>query len=199
MRFIFQFKAFPLAILQKALGREFSSLKAGRKLEGFFGIVSLILGSGIFGYISMTAKDLLKGKTPKDPTKKATFLAAMLQGGGLGIYGDFLFSKSFSGLDILATATGPAATEFAKAANAIRYAVLGEPSKAGKQAYKSIVGNIPFLNLFYLKTAFDYAIGYQMMETLSPGILRKMEKKMKIDTGQEFFLTKPSTLFKGFR
>jgi hypothetical protein len=199
MRFIFQFKAFPLAILQKALGRELSSLKAGRKLEGFFGIVSLILGSGIFGYISMTAKDLLKGKTPKDPTKKATFFASMLQGGGLGIYGDFLFSKSFSNLEALATVGGPALTEFAKAANAIRYAVQGEPSKAGKQAYKSIVGNIPFLNLFYLKTAFDYAIGYQMMETLSPGILRKMEKKMKKDTGQEFLLTKPSTLFKGFR
>jgi len=199
MRFIFQFKAFPLAILQKALGREVASLKAGRKLEAFFGITALILGSGIFGYISMTAKDLLKGKTPKDPTKKATFFASMLQGGGLGIYGDFLFSKSFSGLDILATATGPAATEFAKAANAIRYAVQGEPSKAGKQAYKSIVNNIPFLNLFYLKTAFDYAIGYQMMETLSPGSLRKMEKKMKKDTGQEFLLTKPSTLFKGFR
>jgi len=199
MRFIFQFKAFPLAILQKALGRELSSLKAGRKLEGFFGIVSLILGSGIFGYISMTAKDLLKGKTPKDPTKKATFLAAMLQGGGLGIYGDFLFSKSFSKLDVLATAGGPALTEFAKVLNAIRYAVQGEPSKAGKEAYKSIVNNIPFLNLFYLKTAFDYAIGYQMMETLSPGILRKMEKKMERDTGQEFLLTKPSTLFKGFR
>jgi len=196
-RFMFQFKAFPLAILQKAMGREISSFRAGNYGEGFWGVVSLIVGSGIFGYISMTAKDLLRGKSPKDPTKKQTFFNAMLQGGGLGIYGDFLFSKSFSGLDILATAAGPAATEFAKAANAIRYAVQGEPSKAGKAAYKSIVGNIPFLNLFYLKTAFDYAIGYQIMETLSPGHLRKMEKKMKKETGQEFLLTKPSLLFKG--
>ena len=197
MRFIFQFKAFPLAILQRAMGREISSFRAGNYGEGFWGVVSLIVGSGIFGYISMTAKDLLRGKSPKDPTKKQTFFNAMLQGGGLGIYGDFLFSKSFSGLDILATAAGPAATEFAKAANAIRYAFQGEPSKAGKAAYKSIVGNIPFLNLFYLKTAFDYAIGYQIMETLSPGHLRKMEKKMKKETGQEFLLTKPSLLFKG--
>ena len=36
------------------------------------------------------------------------------------------------------------------------------------------------------------------METLSPGHLRKMEKKMKKETGQEFLLTKPSLLFKGF-
>ena len=72
---MFQFKAFPLAIIQKVMGREIASLKAGRKLEAFFGITALILGSGIFGYISMTAKDLLKGK-PKDPTK-ATFFAVV--------------------------------------------------------------------------------------------------------------------------
>jgi len=198
MRFMFQFKAFPLAILQKAMGREISSFRAGNYGEGFWGVVSLIVGSGMFGYISMTAKDLIRGKSPKDPTKKKTFFNAMLQGGGLGIYGDFLFGQSFSGLDILATAGGPAATEFAKIGNAFRYAFQGEFSKAGKAAYKSVVGNTPFLNLFYLKTAFDYAIGYQIMETLSPGHLRKMEKKMKKETGQEFLLTKPSLLFKGF-
>jgi len=197
-RFMFQFKAFPLAILQKAMGREISSFRAGNYGEGFWGVVSLIVGSGMFGYISMTAKDLIRGKSPKDPTKKKTFFNAMLQGGGLGIYGDFLFGQSFSGLDILATAGGPAATEFAKIGNAFRYAFQGEFSKAGKAAYKSAVGNTPFLNLFYLKTAFDYAIGYQIMETLSPGHLRKMEKKMKKETGQEFLLTKPSLLFKGF-
>jgi len=198
MRFMFQFKAFPLAILQKAMGREISSFRAGNYGEGFWGVVSLIVGSGMFGYISMTAKDLIRGKSPKDPTKKKTFFNAMLQGGGLGIYGDFLFGQSFSGLDILATAGGPAATEFAKIGNAFRHAFQGEFSKAGKAAYKSAVGNTPFLNLFYLKTAFDYAIGYQIMETLSPGHLRKMEKKMKKETGQEFLLTKPSLLFKGF-
>ena len=196
-RFMFQFKAFPLAILQKAMGREISSFRAGNYGEGFWGVVSLIVGSGMFGYISMTAKDLIRGKSPKDPTKKKTFFNAMLQGGGLGIYGDFLFGQSFSGLDILATAAGPAATEFAKAGNAFRYAFQGEFSKAGKAAYKSAVGNTPFLNLFYLKTAFDYAIGYQIMETLSPGSLKRMEKNMA-KNGQEFLLTKPSTLFKGF-
>jgi len=154
--------------------------------------------SGIFGYIAMTAKDLLKGKSPKDPTKQKTIYAAMLQGGGLGIYGDFLFQQSVSGLDLLATAAGPGLTEFAKAANAIRFGVQGEGGKAAKAAYKSVIGNIPFLNLFYVKTAFDYLIGYEIMETLSPGYLRRMERKMRRETGQEFLLTKPSTLFKGF-
>ena len=57
--------------------------------------------------------------------------------------------------------------------------------------------NIPFLNLCYIKSAFDYLIGYSMMETLSSGVLKRVEKRMKRDYNQEFLFTKPSTLFKG--
>ena len=198
IRFFFQFKAFPLAILQKAFGREMSFIKEGQYAKGVFGMANLVVGAGIFGYISMTAKDLLRGKSPKDPAKLDTFYAAMLQGGGLGIYGDFLFSKTRTGAEIMATAAGPFATEAFNALQAIKYGIRGEKDPALRQAYKSVVGNTPFLNLFYLKTAFDYAIGYQIMETLSPGYLREMERKMKKDSGQEFLFTKPSVLFKGF-
>jgi len=198
IRFFFQFKAFPMAILQKAFGREMSFIKEGQTAKGLFGMANLVVGAGIFGYIAMTAKDLLKGKSPKDPTKLDTFYAAMLQGGGLGIYGDFLFSKTRTGSEIMATAAGPFATEAFNAVQAIKYGIRGEKDPALRQAYKSVVGNVPFLNLFYLKTAFDYAIGYQIMETLSPGYLREMERKMKKDSGQEFLFTKPSILFKGF-
>ena len=197
MRFMAQFKAFPVAIMQKAIGRELAFSEAGRKYRALFGTAGLIVGSGIFGYISMTAKDLLKGKKPKDPMNKNTFFASMLQGGGLGIYTDFLFGKIQNNTSALATLAGPGLTEITKVAAIFNYITKGEFSKAGKQGYLSIKENIPFLNLFYLKTAFDYAIGYQIMETLSPGYLRRMEKRMK-DSGQEFLLTKPSTLFKGF-
>ena len=36
------------------------------------------------------------------------------------------------------------------------------------------------------------------METLSPGVLRRVENRMERDYGQEFLFTKPSTQFKGF-
>ena len=120
----------------------------------------------------------------------------MLQGGGLGIYTDFLFGNIQNSTSALATAVGPIPTEAARVLSALNYAIKGEGGKAGKQAYYSIKENIPFLNLFYIKTAFDYMIGYQMMETLSPGSLKRMEKRMK-ESGQEFLFTKPSTLFKG--
>ncbi len=74
-RFFFQFKAFPIAVLQKAFGREMSFIKDGQNAKGLFGIANLIVGAGIFGYIAMTAKDILKGKSPKDPAKLDTFYA----------------------------------------------------------------------------------------------------------------------------
>ena len=66
------------------------------------------------------------------------------------------------------------------------------------RAYRAVSGNIPFMNLFYIKTVYDYLIGFNMMETMSPGALKRVEKRMKKDYNQEYLLTKPSSMFKGF-
>jgi hypothetical protein len=202
IRFMGQFKAFPFAFGQKMIGRELAQFRAGtwkdgQKFRALLGMAQLVGGSALFGYIAMSAKDILKGKSTRDPINVNTFFAAMLQGGGLGIYTDFLFGNIKNSTSALATIAGPGPTEAVRVLSALNYAIRGEGGKAGKQAYYSIKENIPFLNLFYIKTVFDYLIGYQMMETLSPGSLRRMEKRMK-ESGQEFLFTKPSTLFKGF-
>jgi hypothetical protein len=41
-------------------------------------------------------------------------------------------------------------------------------------------------------------IGYQLAETMNPGVLKRVEKRMKKDYNQEYLFTKPSTKFKGF-
>jgi len=198
IRFMGQFKGFAIAFTQKSIGREIAAIKAGRTGEGILGIANLFIGATIFGYISNSVLDILKGKTPKDPTDLKTWFASAARGGGLGIYGDFLFQESKNSAGILATIAGPVISEAGKVYKIFDYIKEGNIDAAQRQAYKSIVGNIPFLNLFYAKTAFDYAIGYQMMETLSPGYLRRIEREMKKNGDQEFLFTKPSSLFKGF-
>jgi hypothetical protein len=198
IRFMGQFKGFAIAFTQKSIGREMAAIKAGRTAEGVLGIANLFIGATIFGYISNSVLDILKGKTPKDPTDFKTWLASAARGGGLGIYGDFLFQESKSSAGVLATIAGPVISEAGKLYKVFDYVKEGNIDAAQRQAYKSVIGNIPFLNLFYAKTAFDYAIGYQMMETLSPGYLRRMEREMKKNGDQEFLFTKPSSLFKGF-
>lgn len=200
LRFFFQFKAFPLSIVQKVLGRELDYFKGQNKevQRGIVGLAAITVTSGLLGYLAMTIKDLLKGRSPRDPTKIKSVMAAFLQGGGLGIYGDVLFQETRSGGDILGQLAGPVPLTAFDLVQAIKYGIRGEGGKAGRTAYRAVSQSIPFLNLFYLKTAFDYLIGYSIMETMSPGTLRRMENRMRRDYNQEFLLTKPSSTFKGF-
>ena len=200
IRFFGQFKAFPLSIVQKVLGREIDYFKGPNKdlARGIVGLGSIIVTSGLLGYLSMTIKDLLKGRSPRDPTKLNSVMAAFLQGGGLGIYGDVLFQETRSGGDIIGNIAGPVPLTTFDLVQAIKYGIRGEGGKAGRTAYRAVSQSIPFMNLFYLKTAFDYLIGYQIMETMSPGTLRRIERRMKKNYNQDFLLTKPSSTFKGF-
>ena len=200
IRFFGQFKAFPLSIVQKTLGREIDYFKGPNKdiSRGIVGLASIIVTSGLLGYLSMTIKDFLKGRSPRDPRKLKTVTSAFLQGGGLGIYGDVLFNETRSGGDIIGSIAGPVPLTAFDLVQAIKYGIRGEGGNAGRAAYRAVISNIPFLNLFYLKTAFDYLIGYQIMETISPGTLRRLERRMKRDYNQDFLLTKPSSTFKGF-
>ncbi len=201
IRFVGQFKAFPMAIGNKVLGREIAFLRKGPNQDigrGIRGLASIVAVSGFMGYMSMTAKDLLKGKEPRDPNNIKTIMAAFLQGGGLGIYGDVLFKEQRDAGSVAAGLIGPAPTTAIDLGLAFKYALSGEGGKAGRAAYRTISSNIPFLNLFYIKTIFDYMIGFQIMETMNPGVLKRVEKRMKKDYNQEYLFTKPSKNNKGF-
>ena len=203
IRFLGQFKAFPLAILNKVLGRELSYFKGPNATKadygrGAVGMVSLMTTSLLMGYLSMSIKDLLKGRGPRDPLKSKTVLAALLQGGGLGIYGDVLFKEVRGAGDIAAGIAGPVPLTAFDILAGISYGIRGEGGKAGKAAFRAMQSNIPFLNIFYIKSAYDYLLGHQLMETMNPGVLKRVEKRMKRDYNQEYLFTKPSSQFKGF-
>ena len=109
-RFFGQFKSFPFAIANKVLGREIAFLKSGPNQNigrGIQGLSSILITTAFMGYISMTAKDLLRGKEPRDPSKEATIMAALLQGGGLGIYGDVLFKEFRDAGSLIGSMAGP--------------------------------------------------------------------------------------------
>ena len=81
IRFLGQFKAFRLAILNKVLGRELSYFKGPNATKadygrGAVGMVALMTTSLFMGYLSMTIKDLLKGKGPRDPNEAKTIAVA---------------------------------------------------------------------------------------------------------------------------
>ena len=189
IRFVMQFKSFPISIWKKIIGRELYSYGPDdSKLARVSGLASLLMLSTFWGYIAMSAKDMLKGRSPRDPNKLSTLGQAFAQGGGAGIYGDFLINELQNeyGNGIFETALGPTASDIDKIINIGQS--LNDPKKAGKKFLQLAEGNVPFLNLYYTKTAYDYLIGYQVKEYLDPGYFRRMRDKHEEQRGQSYYL-----------
>jgi len=188
-RFLTQFKTFPVTVITKQLMPEYFA--AGGGVKGFAALVPLIAATTVLGYLSGAAKDIIRGREPKDPKAANTWKEALLRGGGLGIYGDFLFGEySRYGRSFEETLAGPSIGFVGDAlALAHKSATLNADAK---DYFKFIKDNAPFSNLFYTEQAMNYMFFYGMMEMADPGFLSRMEKKRLKDYNQEYWLP-PST------
>lgn len=190
-RFIGQFKSYGVGFARQAAGREIYGYGEDAFAQGSAqGIAKLIVASTILGYASITVKEMLKGKKPRDPeTPKqwaAVIQAAMLQGGGFGIYGDYLFGQySRFGATPLESAAGPT---LGTAADVLKlWAKVKAGDDAAAAAFRLALNNTPFLNLFYARPLLDHAILYEMQEAINPGSLRRMERRVREETGAEYW------------
>ena len=198
IRFIMQFKSFPISMWKKIIGRELYSYGPNESgLAKLGGLSSILLLGTFFGYLAMSTKDMLRGRSPRDPKNKNTMLQAFAQGGGAGIYGDFLISEIQNeyGNGIFETALGPTASDLKKLLDMV--STMNEPKKAGKKFFELVEGHTPFLNLYYTKAAYDYLIGYQVKEMLDPGYFDRMKKKHEEKRGQNYYL-KPGSIIPDF-
>lgn len=194
LRFIGQFKSFPVALVQSTLGREVYGrgydtlgdyLKNGK--GDMVGLATFIALSTAMGYSAMAAKDLLRGKNPRPLDDPRTWAAAMVQGGGLGLYGDFLFQKyNRMGGTLSGSMLGPVANVVDTVADLWTRIRTGDDVAA--TAFNAALQNTPFMNLFYARTALDYLVLYKIQEALNPGFLRRMERRAERENGQTFYL-----------
>lgn len=192
IRFVSQFKGYPLAFTQRIAGRMlYGQRKDGRALRTIGHIGSLLAGLTIAGYMSMTAKDMLKGYwPPRNPADGRTIMAAMQQGGAWGIYGDFLFSKvnRFGG-GLTETALGPTLGTVGDFANIMldaRDAAVsgGEDKFSAANAFSTAWGSVPYANLHMLKPALDFLFINSIREALSPGYLKRQRTTRAREYGQ---------------
>lgn len=182
VRFLMQFKMYPITFATRHLAREWQR-------GGAPGMVHMILATTALGYLSQSAKEIAKGREPRPLDDPKTWLAAAQQGGGLGIYGDFLFGEfnRFGG-GALETLAGPAVGKVSEILRAFSDAKEGEPADAIAKLVKAGVNSIPGINLFYTRAALDYLILYQMQEWANPGYLRRLERRLERENGQRFIL-----------
>lgn len=198
IRFIGQFKGFPMAFTQRVGGRAlFGHRKDASFLQKSAHIGTLLAGMTMAGYAAMTMKDMARGNwPPRDPTDPATLAAAFVQGGAAGIYGDFLFGRvnRFGG-NVLETVAGPtigSAAQLIELAQKARTAGLSaeEEFKFG-ELINFTTQNTPFVNLFYVRPALDFLFLNSLKEASSPGYLRRNEARRKKEFGQGNFMPEP--------
>lgn len=202
-RYALQFKNFSLTYVRRHLMREL-----GR--DGFdgSGLALMIVWSTALGYVAQAAKDIAKGREPRDPSDPETWGAAFMQGGGLGIYGDFLLGEyNRFGNTLGETLAGPAVgiasdwlTIFAIIASGAKDELSGEGEnwgKIGSAGLKAVVNSTPYANLFYTRVALDYLVLYQLQEALDPGSLRRMEQRIRKENNQEFIVSPSRAIPRG--
>jgi len=194
LRMIGQFKAFPLTVITKAWGREVAESgfwktlgAAARGRAGTAQIAAMIVAMTALGYVAQSAKEMARGRSPRDPLSVATWIAAFTQGGGAGIYGDFLFGEfNRYGGGLLSTALGPTAGTVDELGRAWAAALRGEDFAS--TLFQAAKNNVPFANLFYTRAALDYLILYQIQEAMNPGYLARMQSRIETENGQSFLL-----------
>lgn len=188
-RSFFLFKSFPIAMMTRHIQRGWS-MPTGTGRAAY--LATLIASTTVMGAVSMQISDMLSGRDPRDMTDPRFGIAAMLKGGSLGLYGDFLFSESSRyGQSPFAAALGPVAglaEDVLKLTQGnVMEAVQGKDTHAGAEAVRFVKGNTPGANLWYAKGALDHLIFHQLQEYFSPGYLRKMKQRSEREFGQKYW------------
>ncbi len=185
IRMLAQLKGFPITYVTKGMGRQ-------KAMSGYYGIAKMMVGTTMMGYLSVAMKDILKGKEPMDvfnddyTLNTDLLFKAFTQGGGAGIYGDFIFGEfNRFGQGPLETLAGPS---IGTAADVLKiWGKFRSGDDAAAETVRLAFRNIPGANVFYAKLALDYLFMYELTEFANPGYFKRMERRMKKDTRQEFY------------
>ena len=198
----FIFKGFPITVAMRNKEAFGILAQSEGRFSAFRHVASLVAQTAAMGYVGLTARELLQGKEPRKLVQDGQlnwklFLESAGRGGGLGIYGDYLFNEYDSrNRGFLKSVAGPAlgqveniATMFTKARQSI-YDENGNriSESLGHDAVRFAEGNAPLLNLFYTKVFLDQFILWHLKEGLSQGVLRRRQKFDRDQNWQEWWM-----------
>ena len=194
MRSLFLFKNFPLTLLSTWGLRGMREAGTGR----YGTLAALGIGMTMAGAMAMQARSLLQGKDPRNMKDPFFWAEAGLQGGALGIYGDF-FKDAFSRSDTSLTESllGPLGTIPASiqglTSGARRAAEDGERVNFGAKLARIISQAPPGGNLWYGRLLGQRLVMDQIQKMIDPewqrSFARQQQRAMK--TQQQGFWWAP--------
>lgn len=191
-RSVFAYKSFPMMMMVMHGARAW--LKSPAQRASY--IATIAIGSTIAGAATIQAKSLLLGKDPRPMNTGEFWMASLMQGGALGIFGDFLYQGyTRGGTGLAATLAGPVFGGLTEQAGrlafpAIRDAYEGEPAEIGAELARTIRWNMPGTNLWYARLALDRLLWDQVQTMVDPDYhtsFRRQERRMKQAFGQAYW------------
>lgn len=174
-------------------GRRYHAMFAGgHAAKGASYASAMLMTLAFGGAVAIQLKQIAGGKDPRDMTDPDFWKAASLQGGGLGIWGDFFFAdlNRFGG-SIPMTAGGPGVG----LVNDLREGVLGNLAKGDFQGMAQDMTGlggrmVPGSNTWYLKAAWDRLVEDNLRRLTDPdaeAAFRRRERSAQRDYGQKYF------------
>ncbi|CAB4223355.1 structural protein [uncultured Caudovirales phage] len=193
-RSFLQFKAFPWAFLQRGMDAVANTDgPTGKALMTAY----LVGTTTMAGAMLMQTREVISGRDPLgmiDQNWYKFWAKAFLQGGALGIYGDFLYAANTTryGSGVLEAVSGPTLGPLLEMSlvlpsAAIRGAIDNKETHTAAKVLGDVKGFIPGGNIWYAKTALDHLLWQRSMEALSPGYLTTIRQKALKDFGQDYW------------
>jgi len=180
--------------------------RSGPKFVGVYA-VRLGISLSIMGALAIQMKEISRGREPRK-MDLAFWGASIAQGGGLGIFGDFISAsgvgnKSRFGNSVMATAMGPGASlvedVVGLGVSGFDFATdpfTGDETNIGREAARLMQRYTPGNNLWYGRLLFERYLFDNLQEMTDPKAeknRKKYERKLKTERGQDYWWKKGDT------
>ncbi|MEO1606728.1 MAG: hypothetical protein AAFU34_15530 [Pseudomonadota bacterium] len=189
------YKSFAMSLMYNQLGRiSFARINGSRASAGLgFALITTVAGG-----ISLQMKDLAAGRDPRPMDTPAFVYAAAIQGGGLGILGDFAYAaENRFGGGLEQTVAGPVVGLVDDTAgligNGVKALMSDDPrhsDQAGRAMVRYLNRYTPGQNLWYANLAIDRMFWDQLQELVDSEAQKDWDRRANRrarDFGQELY------------
>lgn len=186
------YKNFPVTLLHTHVMRAVNQEGAAKK--GAY-MADLIISTTLFGALAMQLKEISKGRDPRTTLTPEFWGAAMLQGGGLGILGDFLFNDvNRHGGGLEQTIAGPVVgflddTRRLTIGN-LQELATGKDTNFAREVISYAGRYTPGASIWYLRLGLERLVLDQLQTWGDPEAkqkMRQLEAKYRRETGQRYW------------
>ncbi len=199
LRSAMMYKSFALSLTLGQYRRFAAADSWGMNRWGYAAKVSTLLI--VLGGVAIQLKELAKGNDPRPMGDAKFWMAALFQGGGLGIFGDFFAAEqNRMGGGIAETLAGPvvgAASSLLKpVVSNITAAVKGEKTFVGRDIANGLRQNTPFLSsAWYGRTGYSRLVADNLQAFLDPEA--EMLNRRRIKRQAKDYRTQPFVPLRG--